>query len=105
MEIQELKEEYGDWHYVMQYGPDVEEVAEVVRFHDGERDYESWYLVLRMKDGRWCHVTAWCDYTGWGCQEGGDHYFASTEEELVRTCLDQSARRTLGYEETPEELL
>lgn len=98
MKIEELMEDYN-YQELMEYGPPAEDVAEVMRTHDGENDYENWLVVLRMKDGRWCFVTAGCDYTGWDCQAGGDHYFAFSEEELVRTCLTQSNRRDLGYEE------
>lgn len=105
MKIEDFKEEYSDWNEVIKYGPDVENIEEVIRYYEGNRDEDNWLLVLKMKDGRWCHVYAWCDYTGWGCQEGGDHEYASTEPELVRTCLTQSARRDLGYEEIPEALL
>lgn len=27
-------------------------------------------FVFRMKDGRIGTVNGWCDYTGWGCQDG-----------------------------------
>ena len=27
-------------------------------------------FLLEMKDGRFAYVTGWCDYTGWGCQDG-----------------------------------
>jgi len=29
-------------------------------------------FIFRMKDGRVGKVTGWCDYTGWGCQDGAD---------------------------------
>ena len=28
-------------------------------------------FVLKLKDGRFAYLTGWCDYTGWGCQDGG----------------------------------
>lgn len=98
MKIEELMQ---DWNYqeAMVYGPPVEQVAEVVRTHDGERDEENWLIVLKMKDGQWCFVSAGCDYTGWDCRAGGDHYFASSERELVRTRMTQGNRRDLGYDE------
>jgi hypothetical protein len=27
-------------------------------------------FLLQMKDGRFAYVSGWCDYTGWGCQDG-----------------------------------
>lgn len=98
MKIEELMQDY-DYAELMEYGPPVEDVAEVVRTYDGCPDEENWLVVLKMKDGRWCFVEAGCDYTGWDCRAGGNHYFASSEEELVRYHMTQSNRRDLGYEE------
>lgn len=95
----------SDFGYALaEAGVDPKEIEEVVRYHEGERDYEPWFIVMRMSDGQWCHVTAWCDYTGWDCRAGGEAFYASSEAELVRTKLTQEARRCLGYEERPEEL-
>jgi hypothetical protein len=105
MEIKQWMESDYDYKELMVYGPSPEEVADVVRWYDGEGDYEDWLVVLRMTDGRWCFVSAGCDYTGWDCRAGGDHWFASSEDELVETVITQSQRRMLGYEETPTELL
>lgn len=27
-------------------------------------------FLLEMKDGKFVYVHGWCDYTGWGCQDG-----------------------------------
>lgn len=27
-------------------------------------------FVLALNDGRFAYITGWCDYTGWGCQDG-----------------------------------
>lgn len=27
-------------------------------------------FIFRMRDGRIGEVSGWCDYTGWGCQDG-----------------------------------
>jgi hypothetical protein len=32
-------------------------------------DWSGGFL-FRMKDGRIAYVSGWCDYTGWGCQDG-----------------------------------
>ena len=29
-------------------------------------------FVFELEDGRIGHLTGWCDYTGWGCQDGAD---------------------------------
>lgn len=30
-------------------------------------------FVVQLENSKLAHVTGWCDYTGWGCQDGGDH--------------------------------
>jgi hypothetical protein len=47
------------------------DVTDVIAASDGENDGDGWILVARLRDARFAFVSAWCDYTGWGCQEGG----------------------------------
>lgn len=35
----------------------------------GASDWAGGFL-LKLHDGRYAYVTGWCDYTGWGCQDG-----------------------------------
>lgn len=94
-----------DWYG---YGPleaaDVrlEDVGEFVHWHEGINEQENWMGVLRMKDGRWCYIESWCDYTGFDCQGGGEAFYASSEDELVRNCLTAEARHAFGYEVPPD---
>lgn len=32
-------------------------------------DWEGGFL-MQLADGRYAYLTGWCDYTGWGCQDG-----------------------------------
>ncbi len=32
-------------------------------------DWQGGWL-LEMNDGRFVYLSGWCDYTGWGCQDG-----------------------------------
>jgi len=41
-------------------------VAEVC----GENDEFHWFWILKLKDGRYLYIRAWCDYSGWDCQSG-----------------------------------
>jgi hypothetical protein len=38
--------------------------------HTGSHNEWSGGFVLEMADGRFAYVVGWCDYTGWGCQDG-----------------------------------
>jgi hypothetical protein len=78
-----------------------EDVREIVRWYDGENDYESWWAVLILSDGRYAGVEAWCDYTGWDCQAGSEVVYASSEAGIISE-LTTEGRRRLGYEDTPD---
>ena len=73
----------------------LEDVAEVIASSEGENDGASWVAVFRLKDGRFAFLAAWCDYTGWGCQDGGDIYFADSLEHLIRWALGEGDRDRL----------
>lgn len=38
---------------------------------DGVSDWAGGFL-MRLKVGVYIYVTGWCDYTGWGCQDGAE---------------------------------
>lgn len=35
-------------------------------------------FLLAMKDGRGAYISGWCDYTGWGCQDGASVAWSDT---------------------------
>lgn len=73
----------------------VGDVEEVIATSEGQNDGESWVGVFRLSDGRFAFVSAWCDYTGWGCQDGGLARLASTLDDLKRLGVDDAARARL----------
>jgi len=44
----------------------VDDVEEVIHSDEGENDGPHWVAVVKLKDGRFFAINAWCDYTGWG---------------------------------------
>lgn len=72
-----------------------EDVEHVVAAEDGENEGDSWEGVFRLKDGRFVFVSAWCDYTGWGYQDGGHSWVASNLPSLIRFGLTSDARDRL----------
>lgn len=79
-----------------------DEVQEVVHAWSlaqstGQWDGDEVKYVIVLKDGRWAFIEGWCDYTGWGCQDGAMAYFASSEEELVENHLSVGDREIFGY--------
>lgn len=74
---------------------DPKNIASVDRRRDGENDEASWLAMGQTHDGRWWFLSAWCDYTGWDCQAGGNHKFADTRDELIRLCMGEDERAAL----------
>lgn len=74
-----------------------EDVVEIHGISNGMNDESEWIVFGKTKDGRHFFLAAGCDYTGWGCQEGGRSFaayekavveqFAITIEERIRLGL------------------
>jgi hypothetical protein len=49
-----------------------EDIERVEAAHGENGDGNEWSggFIMRMKDGRRVYISGWCDYTGWGCQDG-----------------------------------
>lgn len=72
---------------------DPQDMAEVLWHVDGENDEADWAALMRAKDGRYWFVAAWCDYTGWGCQDGGTASVTDSAEHAFSTLfVDQRHR-------------
>ncbi len=70
-------------------------IAKIHRAVEGENDGDSWECVGELHDGRWFFLTAWCDYTGWGCQDGGNIYIGANEDMVRQLGCDAGARERL----------
>lgn len=101
----------GDWPEVFKYasGPSrvegatcvvtgfgASDVAEVIGYAEGWNDGDAWQIAGRLKDGRWFYLSAWCDYTGWGCQEGGSAWVADDRDSLVQFGIPAEQRDVWG---------
>lgn len=74
----------------------LDDVAEITHAVQGDNDGPSWVCVGRLADGRWFTLSAWCDYTGWGCQDGCTRRIAETQAAIVRLALTDDERSRLG---------
>jgi len=88
-----------------------EDVAEVIYFHSDPPDHKEGYLgdwdgcvVVRLNDGRYAACSGWCDYTGWGCQDGTACAVAHELDTLIRFGLTSEQREKFGLtnKETPK---
>lgn len=65
----------------------MDDIETVIGYDDGENDGAEWIGFFKLKDGRFAFVSAGCDYTGWGCQEGGHSFVGPDEETMMRLAL------------------
>lgn len=80
---------------------EVGDVEEVFAAAEGENDGDAWLVFGKLKDGRYFLLTASCDYTGWGCQDGGSAYVAETRELLEQFGLTPEEKIRLFPEVKP----
>lgn len=104
----------SDWEEVFKYaaspnrvmgatceesGFSIEDVETVLFTLDGDNDGPDWVCAGQLKDGRWFVISAGCDYTGWGCQEGGDSWVADDLEQLEQFGYTHDIRSRLAGSE------
>lgn len=96
-DLQEMNDSY-DWSCAFSYASfSLDDVAEIIKADEGENDGSSWLAVGVLKDGRFFFLSAWCDYTGWDCQAGGQSEEAPTLDDLIRWKMGDADRKRLGY--------
>lgn len=66
-----------------------EDVKEVLACIFGENDGPGWHYILEMKDGSYIYLTGWCDYTGWGCQDGSSSVKGKTLDDIMDLVQDE----------------
>lgn len=76
-------------------GLEPENISKVHAFYEGENDSESWGALVEMKDGRFVAMEAWCDYTGWGCQDGGSLSVALNKRDALMLGFSEDMRKKL----------
>jgi hypothetical protein len=72
LDLKQLMDAY-DWQEAMKYAKfQFTDIVRVLEAREGERDESHWQLLVELHGGGFGTLDAWCDYTGWGCQEGGE---------------------------------
>jgi len=76
------------------------DIREVLHEVQGDNDGPSWVAVVKLNTYRqpveYATLHAWCDYTGWGCQDGGETMFAETLEQAIEFGLTADDRKRMG---------
>lgn len=95
-ELAKFKNDY-DWKEAVGFAPfDMEQIEDVIAEDCGANDEESWVAVVKLTDGRFGYVDAWCDYTGWDCRSGGSGGVRETLADLQRFEMTSQQRRRLN---------
>lgn len=61
-------------------------------------------FLLKLKNGQFAYVTGWCDYTGWGCQDGTDVSHFETEPTLETLYADYNEPPPASWDLSPSDL-
>jgi hypothetical protein len=71
---------------------------------NGATDWAGGFL-FRLRDGRVGYLTGWCDYTGWGCQDGAKvRWFADAPDLLSLTDADGGPVPPDAWDISPADL-
>lgn len=83
MEETRIRKPDGDLRAYLQNNTDIFTLEEIVNMHaevPGHNDEDNWYWILELQHNRYALTKAWCDYTGWDCQSGGESEIAANRE-------------------------
>lgn len=59
-------------------------IVNVVAEVPGHNDDLDWHWILLLRDKRYCYLSSWCNFTGWGSASGiTDIEFAQTAEQAA----------------------
>lgn len=86
-----------DWReafYIASFN--IEDVARVVAFSNGENDGQDWVGVFELKDGRFGYLHAGCDNTGWDCESHGDSHVCDKLDDLLLGFVGEESCKRLG---------
>ncbi len=87
-----------DLEEYLRYNEDIYKLEDIANIHaevPGHNDEDYWYWIIELMDGRFVITGAWCDYTGWDCQSGGDSHIAASAEDAAMLAPEQSCDREI----------
>lgn len=70
-----------DWEEAMRYSKfRFDQIDKILFAIEGDHEWPPWLLIVELKGGGYGALRAWCDYTGWDCQAGGESGIFETLE-------------------------
>lgn len=77
-----------------------DDVKAILGVSEGQNEGDPWIMLGQLNDGRFFFLNAWCDFTGWDCQAGGEAYVAETLYDAVCfACTPSELHRMFGTED------
>lgn len=90
MEEKRIRKPDYDLESYLQYNSDIYRLDDIANIHaevPGHNDEDNWFWIIELKNeregGKFVITSAWCDFTGWDCQSGGDSQIAQSLEDAA----------------------
>lgn len=61
-------------------------------------------FVLRLRNDQFAYISGWCDYTGWGCQDGAYVTLADSLDVLEFGQNHQQPKSPSSWDDSPADL-
>lgn len=71
------------------------EIEDVLAVWEGQNDRDSWRWIIATTDHKFLYYSAWCDYTGWGCQDGSELTICESRIDALTCEPDIAVREDL----------
>lgn len=68
----------------------------------GDGNEWSGGFLLELSNGRFAYIYGWCDYTGWGCQDGATVKYFDAKPEL--SALPEQYQDGVEWDHEPADL-
>lgn len=79
-----------------------DDIEDIIAEVSGMNDEFNWWWIIKLKNGSYALLSAWCDYTGWDCQSGIDFerigtsiYMVTVDAPFKEAWTDRAIRSVL----------
>lgn len=73
------------WQQAMMYAKfKFSDIKKIIFSKEGFNDGDHWQLVVQLKNRKYGWLNAWCDYSGWDCQSGGNSDIVNNKKEALQ---------------------
>lgn len=79
------------------------DIDHLIYYQTGQRDGAPWEALGMFKNGFYFFLYAWCDFTGFGCQDGKSIYVSRDLQQIQNHAIDYNQRARAGIVEKVEK--